>query len=188
MSLSLFIGEPLALDLINTNLNGPDGPLDVLASMEGLRAWLAAEDGRLSLSGATPTEGDAVRVRALREHTTKAIGSARLGQRPPRTALRAIGEARAASLVHIELVWNGKAVIDTVRRTGEPGDVLVAELAQAAIDLLTSPQVTAVRECAHPDCVLLFLPGHPGRQWCSPSLCGNRARVARYYLRHKTNT
>ena len=42
-----------------------------------------------------------------------------------------------------------------------------------------------VRECEAADCVMLFRPAHPRRRWCSPTRCGNRARVARYYQRHK---
>ncbi|MFD0515426.1 CGNR zinc finger domain-containing protein [Streptomyces aureus] len=36
--------------------------------------------------------------------------------------------------------------------------------------------------------MLLFLPAHPRRRWCSAARCGNRARVARYYQRHKSST
>ncbi|NGN66182.1 hypothetical protein G5C51_20070, partial [Streptomyces sp. A7024] len=28
---------------------------------------------------------------------------------------------------------------------------------------------------------------HPRRRWCSATRCGNRARVARYYERHKAD-
>ncbi|MEW2136730.1 CGNR zinc finger domain-containing protein [Streptomyces sp. NPDC005409] len=45
--------------------------------------------------------------------------------------------------------------------------------------------MTAVRACEAQDCVLLFLPAHPRRRWCVAPACGNRARVARYYARHK---
>jgi predicted RNA-binding Zn ribbon-like protein len=34
---------------------------------------------------------------------------------------------------------------------------------------------------------MVFLPAHPRRRWCSPTRCGNRARVARYYQRHRTH-
>lgn len=66
------------------------------------------------------------------------------------------------------------------------GDVLVAELAESAIDLVTGPRIRSVRACAHPGCVLLILPTHQGRSWCSPARCGNRARVVRYETRHKS--
>ena len=35
-------GEPLALDLLNTQWVSAEGPADLLATPEGTRAWLAA--------------------------------------------------------------------------------------------------------------------------------------------------
>ncbi|HEV2241669.1 MAG TPA: CGNR zinc finger domain-containing protein [Streptosporangiaceae bacterium] len=47
------------------------------------------------------------------------------------------------------------------------------------------PAVRRVRRCEGRDCRMLFLPANPRRRWCTPDVCGNRARVARYYQRHK---
>ena len=44
-----------------------------------------------------------------------------------------------------------------------------------------SPQL---RACHAPGCVLYFLKDHPRREWCSTA-CGNRARAARHYRRHR---
>ena len=57
--------------------------------------------------------------------------------------------------------------------------------AEAAAGLLADPSVTKIRQCEADDCVLLFLPAHPRRRWCSAARCGNRVRVARHYQRHK---
>jgi predicted RNA-binding Zn ribbon-like protein len=70
-------------------------------------------------------------------------------------------------------------------RDGSPTSRLLAELAEAATELLADPAVRTVRQCEAPACHLLFLPAHPRRRWCSPASCGNRVRVARYYRRHK---
>jgi predicted RNA-binding Zn ribbon-like protein len=84
------------------------------------------------------------------------------------------------------LEWDGTAVTATRRRAGSVGDWLAAQLAESAADLLTDPaKIAATHERMAHDCVLLFTATHPRRQWCSPSRCGNRARVARYYRRHK---
>jgi predicted RNA-binding Zn ribbon-like protein len=53
------------------------------------------------------------------------------------------------------------------------------------VELLADPTVCDVRRCDAPTCVILFLARHPNRRWCTPTICGNRARVARYYQRHK---
>ncbi|MFG2003714.1 CGNR zinc finger domain-containing protein [Spirillospora sp. NPDC048911] len=72
------------------------------------------------------------------------------------------------------------------RREGPLGTRLAAILAEAAAELLTDPSFGRVRQCEADDCVMVFLPAHPRRRWCSPARCGNRARVARYYQRHKS--
>ena len=76
-------------------------------------------------------------------------------------------------------------VTATPRRRGNPTAILLAQLAAAAAELLASPAIRRVRSCEGRDCRMLFLPASPRRRWCSPAVCGNRARVARYYQRHK---
>lgn len=58
---------------------------------------------------------------------------------------------------------------------------------QAAADLVTSDDVTRIRECSAPDCNWLFLDRSRGgrRKWCDMSTCGNRAKARRYYERHR---
>lgn len=175
-------GEPLALDLVNTVAGPPGEEVDLLGSAEALRAWLAAERDRL---GRADGEIDPGAVRALRAHVEAAVQAARGGQPPPPAALRAITAALRDAPVFQELGWDGAAVTATSRWRGSPAAVLLAQLAAAAAELLTSPAIRQVRHCEGRDCRMLFLPANPRRRWCSPTLCGNRARVARYYQRHR---
>ncbi|WP_328427046.1 CGNR zinc finger domain-containing protein [Streptomyces sp. NBC_00443] len=71
------------------------------------------------------------------------------------------------------------------RREGAPGLRLASCLAEAAAELLADPAVAGIRKCEADDCVMVFLPTHPRRRWCSAARCGNRVRVARHYQRHK---
>ncbi|PSL52257.1 putative RNA-binding Zn ribbon-like protein [Saccharothrix carnea] len=179
-------GEHLALDLVNTRPSTGDGRADLLATPRRLAAWLALEpDLQAEAAGATPTAADLAPVHAVREHVDAAVHAVLHGSRPPRTALRGLTEAqRAAPAVRV-LDWDGSTVTATPRRTGRLGTRLAAHLAEAAADLLTDPSIGTLRQCEADDCVLVFLPAHPRRRWCSPTRCGNRARVARYYHRHK---
>lgn len=177
------VGEPLALDLVNTRVHPPgQEELDLLGTPEGLNAWLAAEAGRLA---SQVREVDLTALRDLRDHIARAIEHARRGSAPPAHALRALTDAQRRAPVHRELDWNGTKVTATPCRSGDPTQDLLAELADAAADLLTDPAIRKVRRCEGPQCQLLFLPAHPRRRWCSPTLCGNRVRVARYYQRHR---
>lgn len=176
-------GEPLALDLVNTVAGPPGNEADLLGTPDALRAWLAAEQDRLGSSA--DDEIDPGAVRALRDHIAAAVQAARVGQPPPGAALRAITSALRDAPLFQELAWDGTAVTAASRRPGSPTAILLAQLAAAAAELLTSPAIRQVRRCEGQGCRMLFLPANPRRRWCSPATCGNRARVARYYQRHK---
>jgi len=175
-------GESLALDLVNTVVGTPDGEADLLETPGALRAWLAAERDRLDVPDG---EIDLGAVKALRAHIADAIRTARAGTPPPPAALRALTDALQNAPAHQELGWNGEAVTSTARRPGNTTATLLAQLADDAAALLTSPAIRLIRRCEGPHCRMLFLPSNPRRRWCSPAICGNRARVARYYQRHK---
>ncbi len=184
-------GEPLALDLINTRAHAADGVTDLLATPEQLRNWLALQADRIPDVTVDRSENltaaDIAAVHAVRAHTTAAIDHVRRRTPPPAAALRRLTEAQAAAPAINELIWNGSAVTAVQHRAGPLGARLAARLAEAAGNLLTDPAVVNIRECEADDCVMLFLPAHPRRRWCSATRCGNRARVARYYQRHKTS-
>ncbi|GAB2757351.1 CGNR zinc finger domain-containing protein [Amycolatopsis magusensis] len=173
------LGEPLALDLVNTR----DSTGELLPTTGALAAWLDAQAGRLTAAPASEAALEA--VIGIRAHIATAVEEARHGRRPPVSALRALTEAQRAAPAYRELTWDGSTVVASPRRDGDRVARLVAELAEAAADLLGSDSVTRVTNCEAEDCLLLFLPAHPRRRWCSPAVCGNRARVARYYQKHK---
>ncbi|MBT2459061.1 CGNR zinc finger domain-containing protein, partial [Streptomyces sp. ISL-86] len=111
------------------------------------------------------------------------------GERPPADALRALNEALSAAPAHRVLAWTeGAGLSAAAHRSAAPALRLAGELAEAVAELLTDPRVGEIRVCEAHDCVLLFLPAHPRRRWCVASVCGNRARVARYYARHKAES
>lgn len=176
-------GEPLALDLVNTVAGPPDDEVDLLGTPEALRAWLTAERDRLGSVAAG--EIDLAAVRALRTHIDAAVQAARTSRPPPPAALRAITAALRNAPAYEELGWDGEVVTITWRRRGNPTASLLAQIAAAAAELLASPAIRQVRRCEGRGCRMLFLPANPRRRWCSPAVCGNRARVARYYQRHK---
>ncbi|MET8332866.1 CGNR zinc finger domain-containing protein [Streptosporangium canum] len=177
-------GEPVALDLINTLGTSPDGPVDHLTTVDALRAWLRAQAHRLPQPGATLTDADLAAVLDLREIVGTVVDHARRGAEPPAPALRALSAADRLAPPYRTLSWEDGQVAVSAGRAGDYRSTLVATLAGAAIDLLSGP-IASVRGCEGPGCRMLFLPAHPRRRWCSPELCGNRVRVARYYQRHK---
>lgn len=67
-------------------------------------------------------------------------------------------------------------------------EVMLYPLAKSAADLLTSEDLTRVKECANEEqgCGSLFLDFSKGqtRRWCSMQSCGNRMKFRTYYERH----
>jgi predicted RNA-binding Zn ribbon-like protein len=63
----------------------------------------------------------------------------------------------------------------------------LSTLARDAIDLFSGGTAHRLRECADPECGLLFVdtsrPG--GRRWCSSTACGTRERSAAYRRRKR---
>ncbi|WP_278265496.1 CGNR zinc finger domain-containing protein [Nocardia sp. AG03] len=182
MSETVFpLGEPLALDLVNTH----PADTDLLSTTERLGEWLRAQADRLpEPPPARPGVEDLEAVRGIREHVAAVLDALLSGRRPPEADLRALAAAQAAAPAIRHLDWDGAALTATVRRTGPAHARLAAALAESAVELLSDPAIARLKQCEAEDCVLLFLPAHPRRRWCSPQRCGNRVRVARYYDRH----
>lgn len=59
---------------------------------------------------------------------------------------------------------------------------------RSAAELLTSRDLTSVRECAGYDCGWLFIDAtkNRSRRWCDMSTCGNRAKGRRHYERRRS--
>ena len=181
------VGEPLALDLVNTRPRSAAGTVDLIADPPLLREWLVRQRDRIREVGRDePVDDDDVAaVHAIRDHAATAIRSVRAGRPPPADRLEALTEAQRAAPLHRRLRWQDGRVTAVDRRDGSRSQRLASELASAVTDLLCDPAaLDAVRECAADDCVMLFLARHPRRRWCDSTRCGNRARVARYYSRH----
>ncbi|WP_030267645.1 CGNR zinc finger domain-containing protein [Streptomyces violens] len=175
-------GEPLALDLINTQ----PATGELLRTPEDLRTWWALQADRLPEGvPANLKPADLAAVLTVREHVARVLERVRTGQAPAATDITGLNDAQRAAPVTCELSWRDGKLVAQRRRDGRPGVRLAAWLAEAAVELLADPTAQKIRVCEADDCVLLFLPQHPRRRWCSAARCGNRARVARHYQRHK---
>jgi predicted RNA-binding Zn ribbon-like protein len=67
-------------------------------------------------------------------------------------------------------------------------EAMLWPIARAAADLLASPEVTLVRSCSSPTCQWFFLDTSKNhhRRWCNMKVCGNRAKVRRFYAKKRT--
>lgn len=182
--------EPVAVRLMNTIWADREGVHDAITTPTEAAAWLTATgllDG--SLRVAAP---ELVTLRELRDACRTLAASVTEDRRPV-----AAGRSRADREAAIDLL-NRTALasppVPQLRdrggqleiRTDAAGSRVATALARAAADAI---EVLAharedLRACYAPGCVLYFVRQHPRRAWCSPA-CGNRARVARHYDRHR---
>ncbi|MET7377507.1 CGNR zinc finger domain-containing protein [Streptomyces sp. NPDC005526] len=168
------IGEPLALDLLNTRWMHEGAVRDLLTGTEGLAVWLTANglDERFTADAAT-----------LR-HTLRA-----------RDALKAAVDGS---------LEQGAPLVDAVLGHGRIRAVLTAEgpderpefrdlawgpawLAARDYLRLLAAAPDRIRGCAHEACLLHFFDTSRNgtRRWCSMAACGNRAKASRHYARSR---
>ena len=175
-----WLGEPLAIDLANTVLVVREGEeVDLLATRDDLRRWLAAERERLG--DCAFAVAHLAEIRALRDAVRGALSATAAGATPPPEALEHVNAACADAPVapQLNVGPDGELRVDERPASPDPLARLLATLARSAIALLTGPE--RLHLCGAPSCGMLFL---GQRRWCCAA-CGNRARAARHYRRTK---
>ena len=176
-------GEPLALDLADTLITVTDPPTDLLADESRAHAFWALQSARLP-AGATPPSLAA--TRALRTAIRDLLDARLAGRQLASDAVAAVNAAAAAAPSSPRLEasaegWTvGQACVVADDRTWA-----LACVARSAIDLICADGAGRLRRCANPACSMLFVAESARRVWCTPNVCGNRARVARHYRRHR---
>ena len=173
-----WLGDPLAVDVANTVRRRGWRQTELIRSPADLQAWLDHERGRL----AVPAEVDAVlvsRFLLIRDQVLRVLRAAAGGTALPRSDVDAINElAIAAPAVRLLGTKPGRHSTRPVTEA-EPVTRFCADIAAAAIELLTGPDAAALALCDAPGCGQLYLRRRPNQQWCAP-LCGTRARSRRH--------
>jgi predicted RNA-binding Zn ribbon-like protein len=185
-------GGVSCLDFVNTidpRLAAPRK--EFLATFEHLAEWgrfaglLGASERRAMLAeGLTdPAAAAAIHRRAieLREALYCLLRAPERGSPDALAVLNRELQRTDASLLlarhrgGYELAWRSPTVADG----------LLGALARSAAELLASPEVDDVRECAGEGCGWLFLDTSKAhrRRWCSMAGCGNRAKARRHRQR-----
>jgi predicted RNA-binding Zn ribbon-like protein len=179
-----FDAGSLSLNLVATVARRFAAPLERLASVDRLRAWLAGSG--LEMTAALEEE-DLGRVRRLREHLDELFRSAVAGAQPPAAALAEVNAAVASYPPQLSAAQDGP-VLTRPGSTAGALDPVLALIAADAIRILVSGDRGNLRTCAAADCRMLYLAhGRRQRRWCSSQRCGNRSRVAAHRARAATS-
>lgn len=170
-------GEPLSLDLQNTEWGLEEQHRDVLTTLDGMQAWLR------EVGLEAPVEQLSAVQAALRH--TRAVMRRVLKDPQDETA-------RAA----LNAVLERGRIVRTLGVDGPQERLEVPEIDRVAwlaadnlLDLLrTRPQ--QIRRCGNADCTLYFLDTskNHSRTWCSMKTCGNRAKFQRHTHRQRARS
>ena len=190
----LFLANQPCLDFINTDLVMNGQPTDLLSSFQDLVGWLV-QAGLL-------TEKDAARIEGGGDHDAmetlkqaKAFRSTMRNMAERLAARKPVPQGALALINHLLRHRIGYAQV--TRRNGmferryeagfEDANHVLGLLAEAASDLLCTCNLSLVKQCQNPACVLFFYDTtkNHARHWCSMDLCGNRSKVAAHYRRHR---
>jgi predicted RNA-binding Zn ribbon-like protein len=197
----------LCLDFVNTLDDRPsDKPKELLAQYADLVRF-AEDSGVLSsrqaeqlAQRADSRPGDAQQTLLsaieLREGMHDIFWAIVHRRKVPQTALATLNKSVREAGRHSALVQiNGHFVLRFDHHASpdhanpEPAfDSLLWPIVRSAVDLLVSDHLPFVRACSSKTCQWLFVDTSKShrRRWCNMRLCGNRAKVRRFYARQKT--
>lgn len=166
----------LSLDFTATLGGRYRGGLERLGSPEDLREWL-----RTSGMGPRPASVRDDHLKAALELREAIYRLAHPDRRPSAKDVGTVNLWAALPPLAPKLAVDGSVSLHGSVESS------LSTLARDAIDLLTGPLARRIRECARPDCSLLFVDAsRPGRRrWCSMERCGNRRKTAAYRRRKR---
>jgi predicted RNA-binding Zn ribbon-like protein len=175
-------GEPLvALDLVDTLVLTTEPWTDLIADSGRHARWWELQSRRLP-AGDVPGAPVARHLRAV----IRALFDAHLEGCAPDPVMVEDLNAIAASVPTSPRIvgWGPDARLKTRWHNNFGGNPAMAAIAGEALGLLADPRrLGMLRRCANPACSMLFLAENKRRVWCTATICGNRARVARHYER-----
>ena len=192
----IFIGSHPAIDFLNTAL-APDGAfIEAIPDGRALLDWLvgsglleASAATRLSRRlGAKAVDEAASEARKLRESARAWLERWRAA--PDRNYTKELAALNklleGASFDRKVIAAGGVMYLRARPRVGNARELLGLLAAQIA-NLLTQEQADLVKSCAGPGCTLWFLDRTKAhrRLFCSPAVCGNRAKVAAFRKRQR---
>jgi predicted RNA-binding Zn ribbon-like protein len=192
-------GGALCLDLTNTigdrhpsrneHLHGYD---DLLSWANQTQVLTDEEVGQLARHAIQkPVEADKIFSRAvsLRETLFEIFSRLAAGNRPLKGDLAVLNRWVAESLRNLSLEEHDDSFVWSWCGSETALERVLWPVVRSAADLLTSDEVTQVRECASDTCSWLFVDRSRThrRRWCDMKTCGNRDKARRYYQRKRQN-
>jgi predicted RNA-binding Zn ribbon-like protein len=174
----------LCLDFVATVGERWRRSFERLRSPEDLGRWFV--EARMLTAAPDVTQAQLVEARRLRESIYR-VAKLAGGGKPDGCDLEEINRFAARTPLTPRLESDGRSV---TWHGEQPVEAALATIARETVDLVSGPLAARVRECAAPDCALLFVDAsRPGRRrWCSMEACGNVAKTGAYRRRRAART
>jgi len=189
----VFIGDNLALDYANTQRVRDNQLVDQIEDYAALVSWLAQAhvlnpaQTKTALRRGRSTAGKRVHDQSyILRAALRVMAESIVATRPvPQSSLDAINEVlrHGATYVQVERRRGGFEKRAHADRT--EAVQLLTPIAEAAVDLLCQGNLSLVKKCDNPHCILYFYDTtkNHARRWCSMAGCGNRMKAAAHYRR-----
>ena len=192
----LFVGNQPCLDFINTQfvLNGQ--PVELLATFSDLVTWLVqvellSEEAGTKIERQWSKQGEGTEIlaqaRAFRVTLRKMVERIAAGRPVPQAAMEAINGMLRYRIGYSQVIRRNGKFEQGYLAGSQEATQLLGLLAEAAANLLCLCELSLIKKCQNPLCVLFFYDTtkNHARHWCSMTLCGNRSKVAAHYRRHR---
>ena len=185
----VFVGEALALDLINTVKIVRGEIIDTLQSADDLAHWWSlAHEHHAHIE---PVAGGIMRfedsaletVKGVRNHLHDLFLNVIEGEQPDSDDLNALNWALGTA--HPTLRWDAGGHVEYLS-SGESAAALLLPAGLSALRLLSQTDLSRLHKCQSNQCILLFYDTTKSgtRHWCSTA-CMDRDRSRRRYRESK---
>ena len=193
-----FVGGRLCLDFANTvHSFGREDSGDDLPNVAAWVAWsrrvgevTTAEARRFedkAAKHARAVDAALTRAKSVRAALYSIFSSIAAGRSARPDDLATLNASVAEAMAHAQVTPKRDGFAWAWEDSGGRLDALLWPIVRSAADLLASPDLARVRECAGESCSWLFVDTskNSSRRWCDMKVCGNRAKVARFHRRRR---
>lgn len=178
------VGNNLALDFINTAHH--DLGAEVLASW-GTAVGLV-EPSAAGYVAQRWVDTDLKKVVAFRDHLRDVVAKLVISKNVTNKDIEWINAILREKAGYTELVMTPEGFAKQNKIELKRALDVRVPIVEAFVDLITFGNLDYIRKCERPDCILYFYDTTKNhrRRWCSMSICGNRAKVAKFYEKQRS--
>ena len=193
----LFVGKQGCIDFINTEVIDQGRKVDMLDTFSDLLSWMVTAK-MLTPTRASKVENEWSSARGLaalngakgfRGIMRQVVDELAHRKAVPQVAVSEINQRLQAGSAFPQVFRKGRGFERRLECDFTEPAHLLARLADSAADLVCNHDLSLVKKCKNPACILYFYDTTKNhrRNWCSMAICGNRMKVAAFYLRSRSS-